>query len=307
MQHVPVLFNEVIDILDPISGGLYVDGTVGAGGHSRGILERSSPDGRLIGFDRDPGALALAAENLSEFSGRVELIQSSYHELLSHLNNRNWQSVDGILVDLGLSSMQLDQPDRGFSFRFDAPLDMRFDPNQTLKAADLVNELDREALTELIADYGEEKFARRIASAIIGRRPIRTTLELAAVIENAVPGPRTRIHPATRTFQALRIAVNQELEILEEFLPQALKILKTGGRLVVISFHSLEDRIVKEFFRRESKNCICPPEIPVCVCDHQAAVKELTRRPIRPEEHEVEGNPRARSAKLRAAEKNFLI
>lgn len=305
MQHVPVLFNEVLDILNPISGGLYLDGTVGAGGHSRGILERSSPDGRLMGFDRDPAALALAGENLTEFSGRFELIQSSYHEFLPYLNNRNWHSVDGILIDLGLSSMQLDKPERGFSFRFEAPLDMRFDPGQSLTAADLVNQLQREELREIISEYGEEKFASRIANAIVSRRPISNTTELASLIQETVPGPRSRIHPATRTFQALRIAVNRELEVLKEFLPRAVEVLKPGGRLVVIAFHSLEDRIVKEFLRKESKDCICPPEIPICVCDHQAAVKELTRRPVRPEEDEVESNPRARSAKLRAAEKIF--
>ena len=305
MQHVPVLFNEVLDILDPVSDGLYLDGTVGAGGHSRGILERSSPDGRLIGFDRDPHALALAAENLAEFSGRFELIQSSYHEFLPHLNNRNWQSVDGILIDLGLSSMQLDRPERGFSFRFEAPLDMRFDPGQPVTAADLVNHLQQEELIQIISEYGEERFAGRIAKAIVNRRPISTTTELAGIIQEAVPGPGTRIHPATRTFQALRIAVNQELEVLKRFLPLAVEALKPGGRLIVIAFHSLEDRIVKEYFRREKKDCICPPEIPICVCDHQAAVKELTRRPIRPEEGEIEANPRARSAKLRAAEKIF--
>lgn len=305
MQHVPVLFNEVLDIINPVSGGLYVDGTVGAGGHSRGILERSSPDGRLIGFDRDPDALALAVKNLSAFLDRVELIHSSYHELTTHLNNRNWQSVDGIVIDLGLSSMQLDDPDRGFSFRFDAPLDMRFNSEQVLKASDLVNELSRDELIQIISDFGEEKFSRRIVDAIIRQRPITTTKQLAEIIERVVPAHGTRIHPATRTFQALRIAVNEELEILRSFLPLAVEALKPGGRLAVIAFHSLEDRIVKEFLRKESKDCICPPEIPICVCDHQAAIKELTRRPIRPEEREIDENPRARSAKLRAAEKIF--
>lgn len=305
MQHVPVLFQEVLDVLNPVSGGLYVDGTVGAGGHSRGILERSSPDGKLIGFDRDPAALALAESNLAEFSDRVTLIHGSYHELVSHLNNRNWHTVDGILIDLGLSSMQLDSPERGFSFRYDVPLDMRFDPDQSFSASDLVNEFTREELAEIIFTYGEERFSRRIADAIIANRPLATTKELAELIKGVVPHTRSKIHPATRTFQALRIVVNNELNALEAFLPAALEVLKPGGRLAVIAFHSLEDRIVKVYFRQESRDCICPPEIPICMCEHKARIKEITRRPIRPEDREIEGNPRARSAKLRAAEKIF--
>ncbi|MCK5793299.1 MAG: 16S rRNA (cytosine(1402)-N(4))-methyltransferase RsmH, partial [Anaerolineales bacterium] len=265
MQHIPVLFQEVLDVLNPVPGGLYVDGTIGAGGHSRGILERSSPDGQLIGIDRDPAALALAESNLAEFSDRVTLIHGSYVELVSHLNNRNWHAVDGILIDLGLSTMQLDTPERGFSFRFDAPLDMRFDPDQSFSAADLVNEYTREELAEIIFTYGEEKFSRRIADAIIANRPLATTKELAELIKGVVPYTRSKIHPATRTFQALRIVVNNELNALEAFLPAALEVLKPGGRLAVISFHSLEDRIVKRYFRKESKDCICPPEIPICV------------------------------------------
>jgi len=305
MQHIPVLFHEVLDVLNPVPGGLYVDGTIGAGGHSRGILERSSPDGQLIGIDRDPAALALAGSNLAEFSDRVTLIHGSYVELVSHLNNRNWHTVDGILIDLGLSTMQLDTPERGFSFRFDAPLDMRFDPDQSFSAADLVNEYTREELAEIIFTYGEEKFSRRIADAIIANRPLATTKELAELIKGVVPYTRSKIHPATRTFQALRIVVNNELNALEVFLPAALEVLKPGGRLAVIAFHSLEDRIVKRYFREESKDCICPPEIPICVCSHKAKIKEISRRPIRPEDSEIDGNPRARSAKLRAAEKIF--
>ncbi|HDN04437.1 MAG TPA: 16S rRNA (cytosine(1402)-N(4))-methyltransferase RsmH [Chloroflexi bacterium] len=305
MQHIPVLFHEVLDVLNPVPGGLYVDGTIGAGGHSRGILERSSPDGQLIGIDRDPAALALAGSNLAEFSDRVTLIHGSYVELVSHLNNRNWHTVDGILIDLGLSTMQLDTPERGFSFRFDAPLDMRFDPDQSFSAADLVNEYTREELAEIIFTYGEEKFSRRIADAIIANRPLATTKELAELIKGVVPYTRSKIHPATRTFQALRIVVNNELNALEVFLPAALEVLKPGGRLAVIAFHSLEDRIVKRYFREESKDCICPPEIPICVCSHKAKIKEISRRPIRPEDSEIDGNPRARSAKLRAVEKIF--
>lgn len=305
MQHVPVLFQEVLEVLNPVPGGLYVDGTIGAGGHSRGILERSAPDGMLIGFDRDPAALALAESNLAEFSDRVTLIHSSYQELVSHLNNRNWHTVDGIFIDLGLSSMQLNTPERGFSFRYDAPLDMRFDPTQSFSASDLVNEYTREELAEIIFTYGEEKFSRRIANAIIANRPLATTKELAELIKGVVPYSRSKIHPATRTFQALRIVVNNELDALEAFLPAALEVLKPGGRLAVIAFHSLEDRIVKRYFRQESRDCICPPEIPICVCENKARIKEITRRPIRPEDHEIHENPRARSAKLRAAEKFF--
>jgi len=305
MQHIPVLFQEVLDVLNPVPGGLYVDGTIGAGGHSRGILERSSPDGQLIGIDRDPTALALAESNLAEFSDRVTLIHGSYVELVSHLNNRNWHAVDGILIDLGLSTMQLDTPERGFSFRFDAPLDMRFDPDQSFSAADLVNEYTREELAEIIFTNGEEKFSRRIADAIIANRPLATTKELAELIKGVVPYTKSKIHPATRTFQALRIVVNNELNALEAFLPAALEVLKPGGRLAVIAFHSLEDRIVKRYFRKESKDCICPPEIPICVCGHKAKIREISRRPIRPEDSEIDGNPRARSAKLRAAEKIF--
>ena len=305
MQHIPVLFQEVLDVLNPVPGGLYVDGTIGAGGHSRGILERSSPDGQLIGFDRDPAALALAGSNLAEFSDRITLIHGSYVELVSHLNNRNWHTVDGILIDLGLSTMQLDSPERGFSFRFDAPLDMRFDPDQSFSAADLVNEYTRKELAEIIFTYGEERFSRRIADAIIANRPLATTKELAELIKDVVPYTRSKIHPATRTFQALRIVVNNELNALKAFLPAALEVLRPGGRLAVIAFHSLEDRIVKRYFREQSKDCICPPEIPICVCDHKAKIREISRRPIRPVDSEIDENPRARSAKLRAAEKIF--
>jgi 16S rRNA (cytosine1402-N4)-methyltransferase len=303
MQHVPVLFQVVLDILNPVSGGLYVDGTLGAGGHSRGILERSAPDGRVAGFDRDPQALALAQENLGEYASRVIYIQDSYRNLEMHLNNLNWDSVDGILLDLGLSSMQLDSPERGFSFQGEAPLDMRFDPDQPLTAADLVNNTSREELADIIFKFGEERQSRRIADAIIANRPLVSTKDLAQIIEKVTRNRTSRIHPATRTFQALRIAVNNELDALEAFLPAALEALKPGGRLAVIAFHSLEDRIVKRFFRTESRECICPPELPVCVCDHTPQLREITRRPIRPEEQEIGHNPRARSAKLRAAEK----
>jgi 16S rRNA (cytosine1402-N4)-methyltransferase len=305
MQHIPVLFQEVLDIINPVPGGIYLDGTLGAGGHARGILERSSPDGRVVGFDRDPRALALARENLTEFGDRLIAIQDSYQNFLPHLNNLNWHTVDGILLDLGLSSMQLDSPERGFSFREAGPLDMRFDPGQPLTAADLVNGLSREELSDLLFKYGEERQAWKIADAIIANRPLVSTQDLAQLIKKVTRNRNMRIHPATRTFQALRIAVNGELDALEAFLPKALEALKPGGRLAIIAFHSLEDRIVKNYFRLESSDCICPPEVPQCICGHQAQLRVLTRRPVRPGEQETRQNPRARSAKLRAAEKIF--
>jgi 16S rRNA (cytosine1402-N4)-methyltransferase len=305
MQHQPVLYQAVLDLLKPVPGGLYIDGTLGAGGHTRGMLLSSSPDGKVAGFDLDPQALELAKNNLAEFGERVIFIKDTYRNLELHLNNLNWQSVDGILLDLGLSSMQLDTPERGFSFRGDGPLDMRFDPDQPLTAADLVNQLSREELADILYNFGEEKLARKIADAIIANRPLVRTKDLAEIAKKVARNPKSKIHPATRTFQALRIAVNQELEALRVFLPQALESLNSGGRLAIIAFHSLEDRIVKQFFRRESKDCICPPDFPICVCEHKARLKELTRRPIRPEEDEIDTNPRARSAKLRVAEKIF--
>ncbi len=303
MQHVPVLFHEVLDTLNLIPGGLYIDGTVGAGGHAQGILKAISPEGKLLGLDRDPAALEIAESRLAEFGNRVVLIHSSYTDLKLHLNNLNWKSVDGILLDLGLSSMQLDNPERGFSFRKSGPLDMRFDTSQPFSAADLINESSKDDLANLIFRYGEERYSRKIADAIIANRPLEDTQELADIIESAIRNKPSRIHPATRTFQALRIAVNQELKALEAFLPTALDALNPGGRLAVIAFHSLEDRIVKQFFRKESKDCICPPEIPQCVCEHKKQLKEISRRPIRPEDKEILDNPRSRSAKLRVAEK----
>ncbi len=305
MQHIPVLYQAVLDLLRPVSGGHYIDGTLGAGGHTRGILIDSSPDGLVAGFDRDPRALDLAKKNLAEFGDRVIYIKDSYKNFHSYLNNLNWQYVDGILLDLGISSMQLDIPERGFSFRYDGPLDMRFDPDQPLTAADLVNESTRDELIDILFTYGEERLARKIADAIIANRPLVTTQDLAQTVQKVARNPKSKIHPATRTFQALRIAVNQELDALKAFLPEALESLKSGGRLAIIAFHSLEDRIVKQFFRLESRDCICPPEIPVCICGHKARIKELTRRPIQPEEAEIDRNPRARSAKMRVAEKIF--
>jgi 16S rRNA (cytosine1402-N4)-methyltransferase len=301
--HQPVLYHEIILALQPRSTGLYVDCTVGAGGHASGILEASEPDGRLLGFDLDPQALQLAQERLASFSERAILIQASYVTLRAQLDELGWDFVNGILLDLGLSSMQLDTRERGFSFQADAPLDMRFDPWGPIRAADLVNTLPEKDLANLLYEYGEERRSRQVAHAIIRARPVQTTRQLAQVVAGATRGGQKGIHPATRTFQALRIAVNRELESLEAVLPQAVSSLEPGGRLAVIAFHSLEDRIVKNFFRQESRDCICPPRQPVCTCGHKATIKEITRRPVRPQEAEVQANPRARSARLRVAEK----
>jgi len=300
--HVSVLYQQIITALRPKSSGVYVDGTVGAGGHAWGILSNSSPDGKLLGLDVDQGALEIARDRLSSFTDRMHLVHSSYSAITSVLKSTGWDQVDGILVDLGVSSMQIDSPDRGFSFMKDGPLDMRFDPTQSISAADLVNTSTEIDLANILWQYGEENNSRRIAKAIVNDRPFRTTVELANLISR-VAGKSGKIHPATRSFQALRIAVNRELSSLTEFLPQAIKALASGGRLAVISFHSLEDRIVKQFFRLESRDCICPPEQPVCTCNHKASIIEITRRPIEADVEEIEVNPRSRSAKLRVAEK----
>ena len=290
-----------------------MDCTLGAGGHAWGILDASSPNGRLLGMDVDPQALDIARQRLAAFGSRAFIVQASYVTMSQQLRQLGWRSVNGVLLDLGLSSMQLDTPQRGFSFMVDAPLDMRFDPGNPTRAFDLVNTLSEVELTGLLLRFGEERNARKIAHAMIRSRPLNTTGQLAEVVASVVskahfsPGKRvgkkSRIHPATRTFQALRIAVNHELESLENILPQALAALVPGGRLAVISFHSLEDRIVKRYFRQESKNCLCPPRQPVCTCGHKALLIEVNRRPIRPSSSELEQNPRARSACLRVAER----
>jgi 16S rRNA (cytosine1402-N4)-methyltransferase len=262
-------------------------------------------------MDLDPQALALARQRLAEFGSRVTLVQASYTTLLEQIHQLEWENVQGIVIDLGVSSMQLDTPERGFSFQAEGPLDMRFDPTQPLTAADVVNEWSERDLADLIWRYGEERQSRKIARAIVQGRPLHTTRELAEVIARVAHGPtggaarRTtgRIHPATRTFQALRIAVNEELHSLETVLPQAIAALAPGGRLAVISFHSLEDRIVKQYFRRESRDCICPPEQPMCTCGHIATLTEVNRHPVEATAEEVGANPRARSARLRVAEK----
>jgi 16S rRNA (cytosine1402-N4)-methyltransferase len=303
MKHLPVLYNEIIHAMQPHREGLYVDGTVGAGGHAYGLLTVSNPGGQLLGMDVDPQALQLAAETLAEFGERVHLVRASYATLREQLEIRGWQKVDGILLDLGISSMQLDTQARGFSFQADAPLDMRFDPAGKTTARDLVNRLEEAELANLLYRYGEERRSRQVARAIVEARPITTTTQLAKVVAGVTSGGRSGIHPATRTFQALRIAVNDELAALEAVLPQTIEALRPGGRLAVIAFHSLEDRMVKQFMRRESSDCICPPNQPVCTCGHKATLREITGKPIRPQDDEVRANPRSRSARLRAAER----
>lgn len=301
--HTPVLYKEIIHAMQPKSGGRYVDGTLGAGGHAYGILEASHPDGQLLGLDLDPAALELAAGRLRPFGTRAILRQASYAELTGILREVGWDAMDGMLLDLGVSSMQLDTPARGFSFLHEAPLDMRFGPGVLVSAADLVNTLEEGELADIIFRYGEDRNARRIARAIVRARPFQTTTQLAQAVAAAGGAREGRIHPATRTFQALRIAVNAELQSVERVLPDAIAALRPGGRLAVIAFHSLEDRIVKEIFRRESTNCLCPPRQPVCTCGHKATIREITRKPVTPSQAEIEQNPRARSAKLRIAEK----
>jgi 16S rRNA (cytosine1402-N4)-methyltransferase len=301
--HQSVLYKPTIDALQPHDGGRYVDATVGAGGHARGILLASSPAGLLLGLDRDENALTIARDRLSEFQDRVFLKHSSYIQMEAETENLGWSFVDGILMDLGLSSMQLDTPERGFSFRSDSLLDMRFDPTTGMSAADLINSYREEELARILWEYGEEPKSRRIAAAILRSRPITTTAQLAALVARVYGSHRGEHHPATRTFQAIRIAVNDELGGLERTLPITVDLLKPGGRLAIITFHSLEDRMVKQFFQRESKDCLCPPTQPICTCGHKASIRLVQRKPIIPTSEEIRFNPRSRSAKLRIAEK----
>jgi 16S rRNA (cytosine1402-N4)-methyltransferase len=301
--HQPVLYQDVLDALMPETGGRYLDGTLGAGGHAEGILHASAPDGRLLGLDLDPKALAIARQRLLPFGDRALIRQASYSQAPAVLSDLGWQEVQGILLDLGVSSMQIDQPERGFSFMEDGPIDMRFDQGREKSAENLVNTLSEEALADIIWRYGEERYSRRIARAIVAARPLHSTRALAEVIRSAVPGYDSHIHPATRTFQALRIATNQELEILSTSLEGLIECLSPGARIAVISFHSLEDRIVKQFFKRESKDCICPPQQPICTCGHRASLKIITKKPVVASKQEVQQNPRSSSAKLRVAEK----
>lgn len=300
--HIPVLLREVIDLLAPQPGGIYIDATAGGGGHSEALLLHSVPTGRVLSLDADPVALERVSGRLTPFGARSITLAMNFRYLAKAAQLASLDAVDGILLDLGMSSDQLADSSRGFALQVDGLLDMRFDPSLPLTAADLVNSLSETDLANLIYKYGEERLSRRIARAIVAARPVHTSRQLAEAVVHAV-GRREKIHPATRTFQALRIAVNDELEALAESLPQAIALLRPGGRLAVISFHSLEDRMVKQFMLREATDCLCPPPVPVCVCDHRATVRVVTRKPLQPSNDEIAANPRSRSAKLRVAEK----
>jgi 16S rRNA (cytosine1402-N4)-methyltransferase len=308
--HLPVLAEEVLAMLAPRSGSLQIDATLGGGGHTERILEATNPDGRLLGLDADPAAIDRVDRRLRPAYGdRLVLRQANFRELAEVAPAAGFGAVDGTLLDLGLSSFQLADTERGFGFRAGGPLDMRFDPGRGVPAAELLASLDADELTALFRRYGEEPKAGRIARAIIDARretPVETAEELAALVERVVPpNPRQprRTHPATRVFQALRIAVNEELEALEAGLAAAVDLLRPGGRLVVLSYHSLEDRIVKRFLAAERRGCVCPPELPVCVCGRNPRLRLLTRKSVTPTPEEVAANPRSRSARMRAAER----
>jgi 16S rRNA (cytosine1402-N4)-methyltransferase len=302
--HISILVNEIIDLLHIPDCERVIDGTLGAGGHTQAFLDAGARE--VLGLDVDPQALSIARARLAPYQGRAHIAQASYVQMGEQAAALRWDSVDAILLDLGASSMQFDTPERGFSFRHDAPLDMRFDPSsERPTAADLVNTLAENELADLFFRYGEDPQARRLARAVVQQRPYATTGQLAAVIEQTARRPKHKhsIHPATLIFQALRIAVNGELDAVERALPLAIDLLRSGGRLGVISFHSLEDRIVKDSFKLESTDCICPPKIPVCVCGHKARVALVTRKPLTASDAEIATNPRSRSAKLRVVEK----
>ena len=306
--HRPVLLFEAVELLDPARGGLFVDATLGLGGHSEAILT-ASPDTRVLGIDRDREAIRLASERLARFGTRFRAVHGNFREISRILDEEGETEASGVLADLGVSSLQFDTPERGFSFRHDAPLDMRMDAaGEEETAAELLEQLPEEEIARVIYEYGEERKSRRIARWIVERRergePIKTTGELASLVARAVGYRRgDKVHPATRTFQALRIAVNGELEGLGEFVETAVDLLQARGRLAVISFHSLEDRVVKRSLRRLSGQCECDRRVPVCACGARRAVEVLTKRPVVPSEQELEENPRARSAKLRACSK----
>ena len=304
VSHEPVMLREVLAGLNVQPGGRYVDCTVNGGGHTEAILFASAPGGSVLGIDADANAIERARSRLSHFGSSVALVNGNFRDVDSICRERGFVPVNGVLFDLGLSSLQLGAAGRGFSFQHEGPLDMRFGPSQETTASFWVNEASEADLTDVLWRFGEEKRSRKIARAVVERRPLRTTTELAKAVEQAVgrrPGSQT--HPATRTFQALRIAVNQELATLSDALPRALGLLGFGSRLVVISYHSLEDRIVKQFIARESRDCICPPRQPVCTCGHKATLRPITKGALAPSAEEVARNPRARSAKLRAAER----
>jgi 16S rRNA (cytosine1402-N4)-methyltransferase len=303
--HVPVLLDEVVAGLQPRPGGRFVDCTIGLGGHAAAILERISPSGRLLGIDADPNAIKISKDRFSNYGEAVTLVNDNFVNIDAICKEYLFHPVDGILFDLGVSSPQLDTAERGFSFHLDAPLDMRFSPEQGLTASDIVNRFSEQELAKLIERYGEERHSRRIARYIAQNRPITTTAELAQLVEQAsvASSRRSRIHPATRTFMALRIAVNSELQNLELALKQTPDLLRPGGRLTVISYHSLEDRIVKQFMRYAASSCVCPPGTIICRCGHVPTLKLISRKVIKPASLEIESNPRSRSARLRIAER----
>lgn len=307
-KHIPIMVSEVLRGLKVREGGIYIDCTLGGAGHSRAILEASSPDGRLLGLDLDSQAIERASEYLEDFRGRFLLANENFARLGEVALGSGFTPVDGVLFDLGISSDLLEDPERGFSFQHDAPLDMRFSHRQETTAADLVNSLPERDLADLLFRFGQERHSRRIARFIVANRPVLTTGQLAWLVERAFASPgrsphRGRTHPATRTFMALRIAVNREFENLSSALPQAARLLKPQGRLVIISFHSLEDGLVKDFLRRESSGCLCPPQFPQCVCGHSPSLRIIAKDIVIPTEEEIKANPRSRSAKMRVAER----
>jgi 16S rRNA (cytosine1402-N4)-methyltransferase len=307
-EHTTVLLEETVDLVAPRDGGRYIDCTLGGGGHSERLLERSAPSGRVLGIDQDPAAIRHAGERLARYGERFTPVHGNFRDVARIAVEFGFTGADGVVFDLGVSSVQLDEAERGFSYRFDAPLDMRMNPDQPKSAADLVNELSEPELADLIFRFGEERFSRRIARAIVERRKrgrIESTAELAELVKSAIPAParRTGPHPARRTFQALRIAVNDELGALEAALAGAFETVRSGGRIAVITFHSLEDRIVKKTFAGWAAGCVCPPELPVCQCGRIPQARLLVKKPVTPGAAELARNPRARSAKLRAIEK----
>lgn len=303
LHHTPVMVPEIMNALDVQPGGRYIDGTLGEGGHSKSILTAAEPGGQVLGLDADAEAISVATERLAEFGDSFLALNVNFRDVRATALRYEFVPVHGVLFDLGVSSLQLDRESRGFSFRRSDPLDMRFSFDQKITASDIVNGYAESELADLIFHLGEDRAARRIAREIVRNRPINTSLELAEVVEKANPRRGRKTHPATQTFQAIRIAVNDELSALESALEQAVSLLGQGGRMAVISYHSLEDRIVKNFIRKQASDCICPPGTPVCKCDHLATLKVITRRPLVPTAEEIESNPRARSAKLRVAER----
>lgn len=309
-EHIPVLLNETVDSLNIREDGIYVDGTLGGAGHSYEIASRLASGGRLIGFDQDEEAIEASKERLSCFSDRVTFIRSNFRFIPDRLKEIGIDKVDGVMMDLGVSSHQLDIPERGFSYRFDAPLDMRMDQRQEKTAADLLNNESEREIANIIKKYGEERFANNIARNVVKERikaPIRTTFELNEIIKKSIPAKyrATGGHPSKRTFQALRIALNDELGVLTEVIPDIIELLSDGGRFSIITFHSLEDRIVKDAFRKAENPCTCPPDFPVCVCGNVSKGKVITRKAIAPSEAELEGNSRSASAKLRVFERRY--